>query len=454
MRARLPLRVRLTLAFALGMAVVLAALGAFLYVRLGAELVRAMDLDLRSRAGVIVSALEDRGPVAIDAGTKLIDPDEAFAQVLDSGGRIVDTTRAVAGAPMLPSGFVRGMSGPTFLSRRVTGVDDPARLLAVPVGEGGHSLVVVVGAPLGDRSEALGRLLLLLAVGGPVALILSSVVGWALAGAALRPVERIRREAAAISESELDRRLPVPRTGDELARLAETLNDMLGRLQEALEREHRFVDEASHELRTPLSILKAELDLALSRPRSAEELEATVRSSSVETDRLVQLAEDLLVLARTRRGQLPLRREAISLRRFLTEAAAPLEKRAHEAGAWIEVVAPNETVRIDALRTRLAVANLLDNAIRYGNGTGTIRLSAERDDGWIRIEVADRGPGFPPSFLDRAFEPFHRGPTTGGDHGAGLGLAIVSAVAEAHGGHATAVNSETGGARVVVVLRA
>ena len=227
MLTRAPLRLRLTLAFALCMATVLSALGGFLYVRLGAELLGGIDLELRSRGGVIVSALSELGPVPIDAGRKLIDPDEAFAQILDPAGAIVEATPAVVATPMVPASVVRSISGPTFLTRQVSGVDDPARLLAVPAGAPGHRVVVVVGATLGDRSDALGRLLLLLAVGGPVALTLSSVAGWAVAGAALRPVEGIRVEAAAISEYEPDRRLPVPDTGDELARLADTLNAML-----------------------------------------------------------------------------------------------------------------------------------------------------------------------------------------------------------------------------------
>jgi two-component system OmpR family sensor kinase len=452
---RLSLRLRLTLAFALGMAAVLAALGGFLYERLGAELLQGVDLELRSRAEGIVSALGERRPVDIDTGRRLIDPDEAFAQVLDSSGGIVETTPAVRAAPMLPAGATRSVSGPTFLSRRVTGVDDPARVLAVPAEAAGRPVVVVVGATLGNRDEALDRLLLLLTIGGPIALLLSSMAGWAVAGAALRPVERMRVEAAAISESEADRLLPVPGTGDELARLAETLNGMLGRLQQALEREHRFVDQASHELRTPLAILKAELDLALARPRSAAELHAAVRSASAETDRLIQLAEDLLVLARTNGGRLPLRRVPVSLRELLEGAAATFQARARAVGSRIEVAAPDERVSLDPVRLRQAVQNLLDNAIRHGGGTQPIAVTGERVDGTVRITVQDGGRGFPAPVLERAFEPFSRSPAPAdGALGAGLGLAIVRAVAEAHGGHAGAANAETGGARVVLIVQA
>ena len=126
----------------------------------------------------------------------------------------------------------------------------------------------MIGATLGDRADSLHQLLVVLAVGGPTALLLSSAVGWAVAGAALRPVERIRRRASDISQSDPHARLPVPATRDALSRLAVTLNSLLSRLHAALEREHRFVDDASHEIPAPLAVLKAELDLALSRPRT------------------------------------------------------------------------------------------------------------------------------------------------------------------------------------------
>jgi signal transduction histidine kinase len=400
---RIPLRLRLTLAFAGGMAVVLAGLGGFVYLRLGVELLRGIDLELRSRADVVTTALGRPGPLPLDGRQGLLDPDEAFAQILTPGGRVVATTAAVAKAPMLPPGVLRSVDRPTFLSRPVPGVDDPARVLAVPTRAAGGPVVVAVGATLGDRHEALDRLLLLLALGGPAALALSSAAGWLLAGAALRPVEQ------------------------------------------ALEREHRFVDDASHELRTPLAILKAELDLAVARPRSRDELEGTVRAAAAETDRIVRLAEDLLVLARMRKGRLPLRRD------LLEQAAAPFRPRAAAAGRRIEVAASGEPVRVDPARVRQALHNLLDNALRHGGGPVTVRAARWRDG--VRVEVADRGPGFPEALLARAFEPFTRGPLAAQEEpGAGLGLAIVAAIASAHGGAATAANRDGGGARVELLL--
>jgi two-component system OmpR family sensor kinase len=451
---RLPLRVRLTLAFAVGMAVVFVALGILLHARFAADLTNGVDLDLRSRAQVIVSAIGRQDPSVVDAGGNLIDPDEAFAQVLAPPDHIVDTSAGVSGAPLLDAAAVSGVRDVAFSTARVVGVDDPVRLLAVPVVQRGEPLVVVVGATLGDTNEALGRLTLLLAVGGPIALAVVSAGGWLLAGAALRPVERMRLEAAAFSTSEFDRRLPVPPTDDELARLGTTLNTMLDRLEEAYRRQGRFVDEASHELRTPLGVLKAELDLALARGRTVDELEAALRNASNETDRLVRLAEDLLVLARARDGRLPVRRTAVPVATLLDQVRTAHEGRAGAAGVTIVVDAPPDlTAPVDHSRTRQAVENLLDNALRHASGGGTVEVRAEPFDGGVAIQVRDQGPGFPPAMLGDPPEPFAR---PGGDgrtgDGAGLGLAIVRAIAEAHRGTVTLDNAPDGGARVTVRL--
>lgn len=295
---RLPIRLRLALAFAVGMAVVLAGL----YARLGADLLDSIDLGLRSRAQIVEAGVADGS--FTDQTTGLSDPDEAFAQVLGPSGPVVESSAAFGNAPLVGPSDLR-VTAPVFVDRPVPGLEDPARLLIVPVD---GDRFVVVGATLSDRREALRQLLALFAIGGPVALLLMSLAGWALAGAALRPVERIREEAGAISASEPDRRLPVEAADDELRRLAITLNAMLDRLQRSLARERRFVDDASHELRTPLAMLKGELDLALSRGRSPAELETTLRRASAETDRLAVLADALLVYARSEGGRLPVAR--------------------------------------------------------------------------------------------------------------------------------------------------
>ena len=444
----MPLRTRVTLVATTLMAVVLAAAGAFVYLRLQAELRQAIDETLRSRADAELAVVERSGTLSQDQ------PDDAFAQLIAPGGSPVESSGSIAGAPALVGGEV---VTPTFSEREALTIDGevvPARMLAVPIADG---RVLVVGASLDDQRQTLGRLARSLAVGGPLALVLVVGVTWLLVGWTLRPVESMRREAAEISATDAGRRLPVPSTGDELAHLAETLNAMLQRLEEAIERERRFVDDASHELRTPLANLKAELDLALRRSRTSDELEQAVRSASEETDRLARLADDLLVLARAERGRLPIRREPVDVARMVGGTVDSFAARASERGVGIEVRVPDELrADLDELRMRQALGDLLDNGLRYVPPGGNVRVTAERHDGSLLMEVRDTGPGFPPEFLPVAFEAFARPDPSRSrpEGGAGLGLAIVAAVAEAHGGTVEAGNLPGGGAVVVLSVPA
>ncbi|MGQ0669844.1 MAG: histidine kinase dimerization/phospho-acceptor domain-containing protein, partial [Actinomycetota bacterium] len=302
----MPIRARLTVVFAGLMALVLAGSGIFLYVRFRADLLNTVDAGLRSRAEVLLAGIDESGIQFGEEG-RLIEPGEAFAQILAPDGSVLQASPGLGTRPVIPPSALSGLGAPRFLEATVPTPEEPvrARFLAVPSDEGS---VVVVGSSLEDLEDALAALVRLLWLGGPVALGLTTAIAWLLAGAALRPVERMRAEAEALSASEPGRRLPVPGTRDEVARLGETLNRMLARLEEGLERERRFVDDASHELRTPLAILKTELDLALRRSRTPGELEAALRSAAEESERVSRLAEDLLVLARYDRGKLSVRR--------------------------------------------------------------------------------------------------------------------------------------------------
>jgi signal transduction histidine kinase len=428
--SRLPIRLRVTAAFALAMAVVLAGTALFLYLRLGSHLATALDRELRVRAQDLAALAADSRASFPDS--RLIEHGESYAQLLGPDGRVLKATPPLGAAPLVD---VRQVREPTYLEKRtVPGLDEPSRLLATPVGRD----VLVVGATKQDRAETLASFRDELLIAGPVALLLASAAGYLLAGFALRPVETMRRRAAAISAETPGERLPVPQTGDELERLGETLNEMLDRLEAALERERGFVADAGHELRTPLAILRTELELAVRQAGSAEELREAIGRSAQEVDRLSQLAEDLLLIAGSEDGGLPLRVERLDVDELFAGVLRRVELRAGAEGKRVTASASGTAVQGDRIRLEQALVNLVDNALRYGGRS--IALAARGTE----LHVTDDGPGFPPGFLDHAFERFSRADTARGRGGAGLGLSIVQTIAEAHGGSAHAANRAQG----------
>jgi heavy metal sensor kinase len=444
--ARMPIRLRLTLAFAIAMAVVLLATGLFLYLRLEAALDQTIDQSLRGRADDVASLVRASGSgLRQEGGNRLVEHEENVAQVLDSDGVILDSTPGVDGHRLLTDPQLARAVQATIMADRppIPGSDDPLRLLATPVQGRDGPVVAIVGASVEERKEALEGLLTQLLLGGPIALLLASLLGYSLAAATLWPVESMRREAEAVSAAEPGRRLPLPPADDEIARLGTTLNTMLGRLETALARERQFVSDASHELRTPLSALRTELEIALRRKRTPEEMEAAMQSAAEETERLCRLAEDLLVLARADDGSLPVRQERLAATELLTAVRERYGHQAADAGRPLQIQADDQLeLHVDRLRAEQALGNLVENALLHGRGR--ILLLACRCDDRVELHVRDEGSGFPPDFLDRAFERFTRSDPARQGPGAGLGLAIVDLIARAHGGSAHAANHHGG----------
>ena len=443
--SRIPIRIRLTLFFAVAMAIVLAAAGLFVYERVATDLDRAFDRDLRSRAADL-SALVLRNGSLQTTGSST-----TFAEVLTADGRVLDATSTLRSQVLLTAPqLARARAGTTFVKLRAFPVsDESSRMLALPLRRDGSQLVLVAGESRESRDETLVSLKAAFLIGGPIALLLTSFGAYLLAGAALRPIEAMRRRAAEISTSSLDERLPVPPADDEVSRLGRTLNEMLARLEDGLERERRFVADASHELRTPLTTLRAELELALRRSRTTQEFENSIRSAAEETDRLSRIADDLLVLARAEQGTLALRPEPTDLVDVVEKVRDRFGARAELEGRSLAVDADEAPVaRVDRPRVEQALGNLVDNAFEHGRGT--ITITAGRHNSSVELHVLDEGPGLAPDFRDHAFKAFTRATPSG--NGSGLGLAIVETIARAHDGNAGARIRPDGGADVWIRL--
>ena len=420
--ARWPLRVRVALAFLAATAIALAVLGVFVQVRVSDA--------LEDRLRDTVSAEADRlaamsGPDRSEAVVAL--GGEVHAQVLTARGEVRSSSRLAADPLVtITDDSESGSREAAWSEDTVTVFDDDAAtsgrqdpererfvLLVTPVDEG----FLVVGTTREDADEALMALRTQLLIAGPLALAVAGGLGYLVAGAGLRPIERMRARAATISARTAGERLPVPAAEDALRRLALTPNAMLERLDDGLQRERRFVAEASHDLRTPLALMLTEVELALARPRSPEELTHALRSIDDEVRRLIALAEDLLERAGSGEPVLQIESHPVDL---VALAGRVVDR--FKAGAGdraIELTAPRPVeVRGDTTRLDRALSNLIDNALRHG--AGDIDVSVSSADGSAVVTVTDEGDGS----AQEPLAPSH----------AGLGLTIVREIARAHGG--------------------
>jgi two-component system OmpR family sensor kinase len=415
---RLPVRLKLTLAFTIAIAAVLTATALFLYLRLRTELDNRIDQSLEARLELVSNRLQNGngGPRALTRAVVRGEEGTGFVQIVLPGSRtVVGAREGLGDEPVLDRPDLRRLAedGGTYDLQSGQPELGAIRVVAAPVAVGAHHYIVAVGATLEERNEALSNVRTLLLIGGPVALILAALTGWIVVGAALRPVDR-----------------------------------MLVRLEEGLRRERTFVADASHELRTPLTMLKMELELMRQERPEGDEFDAALEAAIGDTDRLATLSEDLLVLARADRDRLPVNRAEVDVGELLAAVAAryPAEKVAVAEGGAKAV-----TIGADRARLEQALGNLVDNALAHG--APPVRLSAVRREGAVELHVADAGKGFPPDFLPQAFDRFSQASPGDGGSGTGIGLAIVRAIAEAHGGTA-AVGNRDGGADVWLTLPA
>jgi signal transduction histidine kinase len=448
----MPIRLRLALAFAAAAALLFAVGGWLFAAALSSAQLGVIDSQLTAQlpqaARYVPGPARTQAPVPAAPAT----PGDYLLQVVDTAGQVYGGPDAGTVPLLSPGQLAQARQAQIWVTRAID--EENTRLTAAPLA--GHPGWVTVAAVALEAYDATQRQVTRgLAVGGVAFAAIAGLGAYWLARAALSPVERLRRQAAAISGRGDDAVLEIPRTKDEVAALAGTMNDLLSRLRSALERERAFVADASHELRSPLAILHGELELAGRPGRSSAELAAAVHSCAEETDRLARITDDLLALARGDAGRLDLHRQQTDLRQLFERSAALVAPRLAAAQVTCRSDIPaGMRASVDPDRIGQAVDNLLANAARFAPAGSVIVIAARKDGQDLRIEVRDQGPGFPVEFLPHAFERFRRPDTARSrdDGGAGLGLAIVQAVCAAHGGKATARNDPGGGAVVTAWL--
>jgi len=460
----MPIRLRLALFFAVGTAVAAVVGGALFVTELGGSLRSSLLTSLQVRADAISQQLPDSGGHG-GGGFQVQEPGapsppgsldtNELTQILDANGRVIDASGPGASSPLITRAQLAELRRHSVVTESaIAGQSHHFLLLASSAGDSTSS-VVITGASLATVEQAVQRVTLEMIVGSIIGVLVATIAAWLLAGAALRPVERMRRQAADISEHDTHMALAVPTSRDEIASLARTLNDLLDRLYRALSRQRGFVSAAGHELRSPLAILKGELELAGRPGRNQAQLAEAISQAATETDRVIQLADDLLLLSRSDERALALKLEPADLRSLADASMVLFGSRAVDRQVTIEVDGPQSLVAdVDARRYRQIIDNLLDNALCHAPPDSTIHIDLKSSGAMAMLEVRDQGPGFPVDFLPRAFDRFSRPDESrhrdGG--GAGLGLAIVQSLAQAHGGTATVANGQAGGAVVNVAV--
>jgi two-component system OmpR family sensor kinase len=441
------IRLRLAMTFALASALLL-AVGGWLFVSiLSSSLMSSIDSQLSVQASHGSSYLTSNPSLpTTPSGTNA---PEYTVQVIDGANKVRGASAEAGQQPLLPPSLLREARSQAILVT-VTHDGEDQRVLAQPYA-GQRDWLVIAAVSLESFNSTISRVTTQLAVGCSLVVLLAAVGAYFLSRSALRPVERLRREVASLFERPVPEAVGVPKTHDEIAALATTMNELLMRLRSSLERERGLIADASHELRTPFAVLRGELELAQRPGRSHDELVATIAAAAEEAARLNRIADDLLLLSRGDQGQLPMHFEVTDVHQLLIMIAHQTDSRMLAGGISCRVDAPTGLyANLDGERIRQAIDNLVENALRFSPSGAEITLTARAQGGDLELEVADHGPGFPTDFLPHAFERFRRPDSSRSrsEGGAGLGLAIVMTIAVAHGGMATAINRPEGGASV------
>ena len=458
-RGPLSVHTRLTLWYAGALLAILVVISVLSYSLLAWSLAQDVDRSLLALAGVVRDA--PRGDAFDEAEwwlRDLLDPEHQLVQLLGPDGRLRMRSWRLRDdvLPLSPDGR-RSVAAGRAVFETVTLHGQRIRTVALPVQRNGRLVEVVqVGVPLAPTERTLHRWIEALLVLVPLGVGLAAAGGRVMARAALRPVDEMARAARRIDAGALARRITVRGTGDELDRLAETLNGMLARLENAFGGMRRFSADAAHELRTPLTALKGTLEVALRSDRSGAEYRAALASALEEVERLVRLAEDLLLLSRATAGpESP--RARVELESLVLDVADVGARLAKDRSVAVRVgsVAP-VAVLGDAGSLRRALLNLVENGVKYTPAGGRVEVSVAAVAGEAVIAVEDTGPGIDPRDVGRIFEPFVRldAARDRESGGSGLGLAIARSIVVAHRGTLEVERPALGGSRFILRLPA
>lgn len=458
------LRVRLTLWYGTALALILVVFSGVLYTVTAKGLRDQVDGDLREAADAAIRSLmqSQMGPIFDFEELSNKFPELAvldkFFQILTPTGRIFIESPNIETRYIPPSqpALTHARRGEMWFDTVRNPDDPPLRIITVPIIVNGTLLNIVrVGRSLKPVEETLDRFLLVLLLTLPAGLVVALVGGWFLADRALRPVEGITLAAQRIAAGDLTQRLRVPATADEIGRLAATFNDMISRLDASFRQVRQFGTDASHELRTPLTVLKGETELALRRPRGAEEYREVLESSLEEIDRMTRIVDELFFLSRADLGEVKMESLPVRLETLVEDMARQASMLGQDTKVEVVLgpVTPCTTLG-DELRLRELLLNLMDNAVKYSRPGGKVELALDCDRSAARLTIRDQGIGIEPEALTRIFDRFYRSDSARAHvkKGTGLGLSICKWIAEVHHGRIDVQSTVGHGSTFSVIL--
>jgi two-component system heavy metal sensor histidine kinase CusS len=454
----LSIRWRLALWNTLGLAIMLLAFAALVYAMLRHALYEQLDRKLLGALG----QLEQDGRMTTDSDERLRhwiyewrEHENLFAVAYDSHGKVRKQTEELAGDSVPPAPSLA--NGEHRMQDRAIPILGRQRLLEGSLRLGEQPSTIVIMASLDEVDHELAELRTVLLTAIPAVLLLSGGLGYVLARKALAPMERLRRSTAEITADRLDRRLPVTNAQDELGRLTETFNAMIGRLERSFAEIRRFTADASHELRTPLTAIRTEAEVALAKPMGLVEHQQLLGSILEECDRLTRLTDQLLALAREDAGAARQVHEPLDLTALVQDVAETMRLLAEAKGLHLRVEASGVVgIQGDAARLREVFFNLLDNAIKYTPERGELEVRAGRQGANAIVTIRDTGIGISTEHLPHVFDRFYRvdKARSRAEGGTGLGLSIAQSIIAAHGGRIELASTPGRGTTCTVTLPA
>lgn len=463
MRANTSIRVRLTIWYGGGLALIMLLFATALYVVMARALEDQIDRSLEEAAVAASRSLEEHrfGPFLLLDDLAQTFPELAlidkFFQIFGPQGQVTLQSANIKtrNIPLSQTALQSSLQGRAVFETVRFRDEIPIRLLSYPIRHGQNLVNILrVGMSLQPEKEMLARLVFVLLIGSPLAVVVSVLGGWFLAGRALRPVDDITLTAQRIAGGDLTQRIEIT-SKDEIGRLASTFNNMIGRLEASIRQIRQFSADASHELRTPLTITKGETELALRKPRSPEVYREALESNLEEIDRMSRIVEELLFLSRADLGEVHVASDPVQLDTLVQE----IQMQAMVLGKEQQIsttLGQVEPLRVsgDEWRLRELILNVVDNAVKYSLPRGTVELGLTQDRGMARVTVQDHGIGMTPEEQRLVFDRFYRtdAARAHAQKGTGLGLSICKWIAEAHHGTIEVTSTFGQGSRFTISL--